>query len=305
MSWDVLGASPVGMLITLILLWIIGAATIVISSLLRGIEVSLCHGVLGLTGIILWLIQISSGPGGPMSMSTIGVSGLGIAVIFQFLFLLGMIVTTNIRLRMAPHLTIRIMQGICSGGFLIFSFVLFINFIRNYSQTYRFVRSETVGDFIFIMLLYLVSMASAILAVVHAVAIRIQKNTLSQTSLGLIAGVIACTVVYIITRLPMIVDQPVLILCLLNLVLLTVPIVFLFCSGLIGLICGLAATTGSVAAKTSDSPRTVAATRAAAAPPGGDAGVHERLKNLDDLKNQGLITNEEYAVKRAKVLEQL
>ena len=43
-----------------------------------------------------------------MRMSGMGVSGLGVVAIFQFLLLLGTIVTTNIRLRLSPQITGRI-----------------------------------------------------------------------------------------------------------------------------------------------------------------------------------------------------
>jgi len=245
--------------------------------------------------MMLWLFQIPSVPKSPLGIFDVGISGLGVVPIFQLLFLLGMIVATNIRLRLSPQLTIRIVQGICSSGFLIFSFVLFVNVIRDYSRISEFARSKLVGDFIFIVLIHVVSIAAAILAVVHASAIKIRKDTLSWTALGLIYGAIACWTAYKILRPAMLVEQPGLILRILNIVLLTVPIIFLFCSGLIGFICGLATKIGSSASRT-----TPAATNA---PPDADTDG-QRLKQLGDLKNQGLISDEEYTAKRAKILEQ-
>jgi uncharacterized membrane protein YidH (DUF202 family) len=227
-------------------------------------------------------------------MSGIGVSGWGVVMIFQFLFLLGMIVTTNIRLRLPPQLTTRIAQGFCSGGFLIFSFVLFISFISDYSKTHGFDRSRTVGDFMFIMLLHLVFIASAIVAVIHAAAVKIRKDTLSQIALYLTYGAIVCLFAYMIIRPAMVLEQPGLILAILNVTLLTVPIIFLFCSGLIGFICGLAAKTGGSPATT--------APAGAGEHSGREANVQERLRKLDDLKNQALVTNEEYNAKRTEIL---
>lgn len=298
MSWDVLANAAVSMQVTLILLWIIGAAAIVLSSLLRGTETSICHGLLGLTGMMLWLFQIPSGPKTPLGILDVGISGLGVVPIFQLLFLLGMIVATNIRLRLSPQLTIRIVQGICSGGFLIFSFVLFVSVIRDYSRMSELARSKLVGDFMFIILIHVVSMAAAILAVIHASAIKIRKDTLSWTSLGLIYGTIACGTAYKILRPAMLVEQPGLILKHLNIVLLIVPIMFLFCSGLIGFVCGLSA-------KIAASPKTTQPARAAITPTNDDASVQGRLNELGRLKAQNLITDEEYAAKRGDILGEL
>ena len=294
MSWDVLDDSPVSMLVTIILLWMIGAAAIVLSSLLRGKDASLWHGILGLAGIMLWLFQIPSGPSGPMRMSGLGASGIGVTLIFQFLFLMGMIVATNIRLRLPQQLTTRIVQGICSGGFLIFSFILFINLIQDYSQTSRFARSKSVGDFIFFLLLHIAYIASAILGIVHASAIRIKKDTLSQIALYLVYGAIGCLILYLIIRPAMAMEQPGFSLLILNFVFLTVPIMFLFCSGLIGFICHLAsrANTAPTEAK-------------ATASSGGGVSVQIRLQKLGELKAQGLITDEEYSAKRTEILWEL
>jgi hypothetical protein len=298
MSWDVLDDTPASMIVTIILLWMIGAAAIVLSSLLRGKDASLWHGILGLAGIMLWLFQIPSGPSGPMRMSGLGASGIGVTLIFQFLFLMGMIVATNIRLRLPQQLATRIVQGICSGGFLIFSFILFINLIQDYSQTSRFARSKSVGDFIFFLLLHMAYIASAILGIVHASAIRIRKDTLSQIALYLIYGAVGCLIPYVIIRPAVAMEQPGFILFVLNFVFLTVPIVFLFCSGLIGFICGLAAKSGTL-------PRPAAPAKTATVPSGGEVSVQGRITELDNLKAQGLITLEEYAAKRAEILGQL
>jgi len=240
---------------------------------------------------MLWLFQIPSGPSGPMRMSGLGAPGIGVTLILQFLFLMGMIVATNIRLRLPQQITTRIVQGICSGGFLILSFVLFINLIQGYSQTSRFARSQSVGDFMFFLLLHMAYIASAILGIVHASAIRIRKDTLSQIALYLIYGAIGCLIPYLVIRPAVAMEQPGFILFILNFVFLTVPIMFLFCSGLIGFICHLAA-------RADAAPKQAKAT----APSGGDASIQVRLQKLDNLKAQGLITDEEYSAKRTEIL---
>jgi hypothetical protein len=294
MSWDVLDDTPVGMLVTIILLWMIGATAIVLSSLLRGKDASMWHGILGLAGIMVWLFQIPSGSSGPMRMSGFGASGIGVTLIFQFLFLMGTIVATNIRLRLPQQITTRIVQGVCSSGFLIFSFVLFIRLIQAYSQTSGFARSRSIGDFIFFLLLHMAYIASAILGIVHACAIRIKTDTLSQISLYLVYGAIGCLIPYLVIRPAIAMEQPGFSLFILNFVFLTFPIMFLFCSGLIGFICHLAA-------RADAAPTPAKATASS----GGDASVQVRLQKLAELKAQGLITDEEYNAKRTEILWEL
>jgi len=191
------------------------------------------------------------------------------------------LIRTSIAGLMASHLT----------SFLIFSFVLFINLIQDYSQTSKFARSKSVGDFIFFLLLHMVYIASAILGIVHASAIRIRKDTLSQIALYLIYGAIGCLILYLIIRPAMAIEQPAFGLFVLNFVFLTVPIMFLFCSGLIGFICHLAARANPAPTRSK-----------ATAPPGGDSSIQVRLQKLEDLKAQGLINDEEYNAKRTELL---
>ena len=301
MSWDVLSEAPTGMQITLAMLWMIGIATIIISSILRGADASLWHGIFGLTGIMLWLFQIPSSSSGSMRMSPLGTSDLGVVAVFQFLFLLGIIVTTKIRLRLPPQLAVRIVQGACSLIFLMFALVNFIDFIGEYNQMPDFIRSKTVGDFLVMIMLQLIVIAAAILAIVHAAAFQIRTDTLSRIAMGLIYGASGCTVAYVVIRPAMLTEEPAIILTMLNCLFLTIPIVFLFCSGLIGFICGLVVKMGNA-------PRTAAPARApvqAPASSGGDASVQGRLRKLESLKVEGLITNEEYNAKRTEILGNL
>ena len=148
-----------------------------------------------------------------------------------------------------------------------------------------------------IMLIYLVFIASAIVAVVHAAAIKIQKDTLSQIAMYLTYGAIVFLIAYVIIRPAMALEQPGLILAVLNAMLLTVPIIFLFCSGVIGFTCGMASKMGGPQ-------RTTAPARATASSV-ADANIQKRLRKLDDLKAQGLVTEEEHNAKRTEILWEL
>ncbi|MBT3202307.1 MAG: SHOCT domain-containing protein [Phycisphaerales bacterium] len=236
-----------------------------------------------------------------MRMSPLGAADLGVVAVFQFLFLLGIIVTTKIRLRLPTQIAVRIVQGICALIFLMFALVNFIDFIGAYSRMPDFIRSKTVGDFLVILMIQLTIIAAAILAIVHAVALQIRTDTLSRIAMGLIYGAIGCAIAYIVIRPVILTEEPAIILTILHCLFLTIPIIFLFCSGLIGFICGLVVKMGNA-------PRTAAPRRAPAqapAPSGGDTSVQGRLRKLESLKTEGLITNDEYNAKRTEILGKL
>ena len=298
MSWDVLKGSPASVQVGLVFVWIIGATTIVISSLLRGRNAALWHGILGLAGMMLLMFLLVSGLD-PLDMPAFGLTGYKAFWPCSLVFLLGMIITTNIRLRLGgTPLAVRITQGVFAGGALILSAVMFIWFLHDYSQLPGFAKSRMVGDFVFAILMELGAIAGMVLALIHAATVRITRDTLSRTALGLVYGAIVCAIVYWFIRPAMLTDEPGMVFAVLNFFLLIVSVVFLFCSGLVGFVCGLASKTAGLPASTRPA-------RTPAAQPASSASVRERLEELASLRDQGLITEEDYAVKRAGILNEL
>jgi len=287
MSWDFLSKAPGSVQVTLILLWIIGAGAIAVSIFLRGRYAHMSHGLLGLAGILVWVIQLSgrSNAGRMAGLRT----ALGVVEVFYVLFLLGAIVATIIRLRLSPTTIIRLVQGFCAGILVIFALVVLIDSISSYTDLSESRRSRILFDFIFKLLLQLVLIASGVIAVVHATAVNMQSKKLSWTALYMSCGALVCFFGYLIIRPAISAERLGPILFMTNLALLVVPLVFMFCSGLTEFICGLPAGPGGFQRDT--------------APGGGN--IEARLQKLNELQLQGLITDKEYSDKRAKILDGL
>ncbi|MDP6545351.1 MAG: SHOCT domain-containing protein [Phycisphaerae bacterium] len=253
-----------------------------------------------MAGILIWVIQLT-GRRSAGDMAGIR-SALGAVEVFYIIFLLATIVATIVRLRLSPTLIIRIVQGFCASVFVIFALVALIYSISRYTDLPKSYGSKMLFDFMFGLLLQLALIASGIVAVIHAAAIKIRSKTLSQTSLYLSFGALMCFFGYLIIGPAIASRQSEMILLMTNMVLLVAPLVIMFCAGLTGFICSIL--TGQSASHVAATSPTASPAPAPAPAPGGGS-VQERLRKLSELQQQGLITDKEYADKRAEILDGL
>ncbi len=298
-SWDIISKAPASFLVTLIMLWIIGAAAIALSIFLRGRNAHLCYGLIGMVGVIILLVQLGGRSGVIGRLTPISSGSRGAIDILNIIFFLILIVATRIRLRLPHLLPVRFAQGVCALFFVVFSLMVLINFISHYSDLSTTTRSKFIFDFIFILLLNLALIGAGVVALIHAAVLNIRKDTLSVTAMYLLYLAMAAFYAYLIIRQAIQTERMGLMLPRLNHTLLSVPAMLLFTNGMVGLACGLVASggfTGGAAA---------GGKPAAASGGGGQDDVQARLKKLAELQQQGLITEAEYAAKRAKILDQL
>ena len=294
MSWEFIQRAPASFSVFLIASWMIGLAAIILTGVLRGLPAAICHAGLGLLGVIL-LFTGYAGTFGSRGMPGFG-QIFGAIDVLVVVLLIGLIIVTNVRLRMGVNLVVRIIQGATAGACAVLAFVAFFVSLNRWGTFPEFFRQKLVGDLLYFVFTNLAVIAGAIVALVHAAAVNIKEDTLSKIAMGLVYSALAAVAGYFIVRPAILDEQSGLILTFLNIFLLIGSIGFLFCSGLIGSICEFVAMTAS--------PMPVRKKTAAASAPGGRHS-QERLRELASLRDQGLITEQEYAVKQARILDEL
>ena len=306
MSWDIIADAPSeasAFVVFLVGSWLIGAAAIVLSATLRGLPAAISHAGLGLFGVVLLVVLVYSTSYGSIASRRVITSGLldfGFLRIMKLLMLLGVIVATNVRIRLKATTGLRVSQGAIAGVYIVLFIIGLISDLHSFSKIPKPIRSELAGDCAFFIILELVVAASAVLALVHATTVRISRNTLSQIALCLIYAATLCEVWYIILRPAILLEQYGLILLCLNTCLLTIPILYLLCSGVVHTVCQLVTMASTPITSTS------AVIHSPVSEVSGDGGdIQTRLQELKWLLADGLITEQEHAAKRERILREL
>jgi len=301
MSWDMLADAPSGATLFVMFVvasWIIGIAAIILSATLRGLPAATSHAGLGLLGIALFA-AMSASLSHSTGMPSVTFLGLGVLGVMKLFAMVGVVVTANLRLRLRPGLTLRVCQGVLSGVYVVLFVVWLIWSLNGLSRLPSYVRKELVADHIFLILVHLAIAAGAVLSLIHAVAVRQHGVTLSKAALGVAYGAAVCLAGYLIIRPAVAAEEPGLVLFSLNLCLLVFPTLFLFCSGLVHMIWRL---TAAPSRDVSSRPK---AARAVLASVGSGRGLSKRLRKLETLLADSLITEQEYEIRRDRILNEV
>lgn len=294
MSWDLVQHAPATVSVFLVTSWMIGLAAIILACVLRGFPAAICEASLGLLGAVL-LLTAFTGSYTSRDMPGFGRT-FGAINVLAVVFLVGLIIVTNVRLRLGANLAIRVIQGVTAGAYAVLALVAFFISFSNWGDLPDFLREKLVGDRVYFVFTDLAAIGGAIVALVHAAAMNVKEDTLSKVAIGLVYSSLVAVACYFIVRPAILAEQSGLILLFLNIFLLVGSIGFLFCSGVIRSICEFAAMT----AGPTQTPK-----KAAAAPASDGRKVQERLSELASLRDQGLISEQEYAVKQSRILDEL
>jgi len=313
MSWDLLSnvpSSATAFVMFVVGSWIIGLAAIILSALLRGLPAAASHAGLGLLSIVLFAVMSASASRG---MPDVSLLDIGILGALRLLALVGVIVTTGLRLRLPPDQPLRVCQGVLSGIHVALFIVWLIQSLTSFSKLPSYVRKELIGDHIFLILIHLAVASGAVLSLIHAALGEQRRKTLPMVTLGIVYGAVPCLAAYFIIRPAVGVEQPGLALFVLNLCLLVIPALFLLCNGLINGIWWLASALPQPRARSLPSRARAAAgsyvelprARETPARARDESGIPERLRQLEALLAESLITEQEYEIRRDRILNEV
>jgi hypothetical protein len=300
MSWDLFRHCPGSVGTLLVAGWIVGLTAVVLSFVVRGLALSISTGGLGLLGMVLLSVVAVDVVDQAKSGALAGMTSSFVLQVFYGVLFLTYIIVTSVRLRVGDFLAVRIVQGIAAGGALILSVVCFVHGITQYADLLPGIREKLAFDVVLACVFELMVLAACIAGLVHAASVRFRSAALSAASLSILYLYLGALAVYMLIRGAVAAGDAGAALLLLNILNVTAPILFLFCSGVTASIClGVsAARQGSPSSRPApaSTPMETAASERAA------AGPEVRLRELNSLLERGVLSPEEFAAAKRKML---
>lgn len=318
MSWDLIDAIPGTFGAWVIISWIAAAGIIVASCLTRDLVLGIVKGGCGLLCLILFLTIGSDFEDNVFSLDDTPLGSRFVINLLGAIFLAACVVASHLRRRLGTSLGTRIAQSVSSGGVCLMIAIGLIIALTDFSKIPPPFRGEFFKYMIVPLLMQLTILAGAILCLV-AGAKNGNNRQMTGVGLGLIYGGFGGMITYIIF-LPVIMEAwaASFSLLLLNVfILLILGIAYPLLSGITGIIVGaIQYATGQEAPGPTSRPRvqaTLFPTASSQAQPGpaaqaqaaavGAGNARRRLSDLKEMYDEGLITQEEFAVRRARILE--
>lgn len=303
MSWDLLSRAPGEAVAWFVTSWVVGAGAIVISAILRGQVLGIIQASLGFIAMVMLFIGITGVPGVGASL---GMGGSPVLTILTLLALMVMLVGNPLTVRFPGRLVGRLIGGIGGGILAVLELVSMIMVLSSLGMG---VRGLGVLFLIVMLLATLALIAAGILSAINIAPLRSGKALgrvsliLAYTGLGLLA-------LFILVMPAVMSEEGGMLLSALNALILMACPFFLLGGGGVTLATALLS-------RAPAGPRPAAQPAYAGAPPFAPAPVPppapapapaeptDQLKRLKDLFDKGLITEEEYNLKRKQVLDRM
>lgn len=301
MSWTLVADAPGVINAFLIGAWVIGLASIFVSIFLRGSSMSYFQAALGLLGVILFLVVVEEAMDaaalGPYPYRTSHVVVLGSMVVLLWI---AAIVVGNVRLRIGPKPVVRVFQGLCGAGLAVLMAVTFFRTIAAFSDLPKPVKETLVFDLILHIALQLSVIVAGAMVASHAASGKIGRYNFTRAGLHVLYSSLVVLGIYLLVRPAVLAESGWLALSFLNSILLISSIGMLFCVGAVGSASGVSAAVARL-------PQTLeaAVTHEAPAPspaPAAPGTVEARLAATARMFEQGMLTEEEYAQAKRKIL---
>ena len=322
MSWKLLVEAPGPIAAFLIGSWVIGLVAVAVGFSVRGVPAAVTYFILGGVGVILEVVlsivafsqlAISDAPFG--SWAPVGYLVL---LWLEIAFLVCLVITTHLRLRLGGRQMIRIIQAVAAGVLAVILFTGFILLLSGYTRS-PLLASQYNTPYVMVgVASNTLLLTACVLALIHAVAVGIREPTLSKASLAIIYGILIATAVCLVIVIPLAYEAPEAILLMHNCCALIGAAWVLFCYGLIRSIAHFAPEEpvprvppqGIGTAPRAPSYGGPAPPPSVGAFPVDVAGAgvdrpEDRLRRLDSMRAEGTISEEEYAWIRQQILQEM
>ena len=238
MSWGMLHKAPGLAKAFVICAWLIGLAALATAMWFNAREHAV-NSIIGLWGVLL-MIAAAFGTGEPRAVSrrTVGPFASAPGAILAAL-VLAQIIVTNVALKLRPLPALRAIQAAVAVVMLAVIALGVQRAISEYAGPSEQYRRAGMLDFGFSIFTAVGLALACALAVVHAADPKIRRGSLSATSVNTIYLVLGVLCIYFILRPTIITSRASAALPYLNALLLVGPVLMLFCSGVINMVCEL------------------------------------------------------------------
>lgn len=301
MSWDVLRTAAGDFRAFMIVSWIVGLASVVLGITLRRLPLALSLTTLGLISMIFQLTGIADITARTIMFTVLMLASLVLGVV------------ASLRIRQGRYISLRFAQSISGGLFALASLISVIMTIIRFSSTSveKEVMLFFMISFITTLIVGLAHVTVGILLLVHGVVASITSNILSQIARALIIACFGLTSVFHLIIPLLVPSHPWLgtffadmwasmWFAIVNKILLTLPALTLLCIGSVLAIEGIVKACGGWSTSPVSS-----ATATRAVPARKPEKLQQRLQQLDELLDQGVISRQEHQAARGRLLETL